>query len=61
MVKVNKDVCIGCGSCAAICSAVFQMEADNKAGIILEADLEANAAQIQQAADACPVRAISVE
>ena len=25
-VKVNKEACIGCGACAAICDAVFEID-----------------------------------
>lgn len=25
-VKVNKDACIGCGACAAICDTVFELD-----------------------------------
>ena len=44
-VKVN-DSCIGCGACESICSEVFSID-----GI----------AQVNEAADACPVSAIEVE
>ena len=27
-VKVNKDACIGCGACAAICDAIFEIDDD---------------------------------
>ena len=30
-VKVNKDVCIGCGACTAIASDVFSFDEDNLA------------------------------
>lgn len=59
--KVNKEVCIGCGSCAAICSAVFKMADDGKAEVIEGVDFAANEASINQAKDSCPVAAISVE
>ena len=25
-VKVNKEACIGCGACAAICDAIFEID-----------------------------------
>ena len=34
--KVNKELCIGCGSCPAISPAVFNMGADGKAEVIDE-------------------------
>ena len=30
-VKVNKDICIGCGACAAIVPDVFELEDDGLA------------------------------
>ena len=59
--KVNKDLCIGCGTCVAICSEVFQLTADGKAEIIGGVDFAQYADKINQAKDACPVQAITVE
>lgn len=56
---VNQETCIGCGTCESICPAVFKMN-DGKAAVI-EADYEANQAEIKQAIDSCPVTAISLE
>ena len=56
-VKVN-DSCIGCGACESICDAVFSIE--DKA-IVNEANVEANADSVKEAAGACPVSAIIVE
>jgi ferredoxin len=59
--KVNKEVCIGCGACAAICPAVFKMGDDGKTDVIEGVDYVANEATMNQAKDSCPVAAISVE
>ena len=71
-VIVERDICIGCGACWGTCPEVFEQNADDGlsqivadlringeigAGII-EENLEACA---KQAADGCPVSAISVE
>lgn len=58
---VDKDTCIGCGLCPATCPEVFEMEDDGKAGVIVDevpTDAEDSA---QDAADGCPVNAISVD
>jgi ferredoxin len=60
MVKVNKELCIGCGTCVSICSECFQLGADNKAEAIESCDQNAHAEKINQAKDACPVQAIEV-
>lgn len=55
-VKINKKKCIGCGACAAICSKVFVMK-DGKANVKMQETKEVCA---REAADSCPVQAISV-
>jgi ferredoxin len=56
-ISVNKNTCIGCGACASICPDSFAMGDDGKADAINQAekDCAANAAQ------SCPVQAITVE
>ena len=33
-VKVNKDACIGCGACQAVCPEVFELDDDGYAKTI---------------------------
>ena len=54
MVKVDKEKCIGCGACAAVCPEAFEMKGD-KAVFTGK-----KAACIQEAADSCPTNAISL-
>lgn len=63
-VKVNQDLCIGCGMCASesVAPEVFEMnETDYKAVVKEGADLQANKEKIREAIEMCPVAAISVE
>ena len=58
---VNKDCCIGCGVCTAICDSVFAFGDDGKAETIIDevpADLEDAATE---ALNSCPAQAISEE
>lgn len=58
---VDKEACIGCGLCAAMCSEVFDMDEDGKAKA---ADNEIADQLLDNAKDAemqCPVGAIKVE
>lgn len=60
--KVNKDTCIGCGICPALCPEVFSMTDDGtKAEVKAEADYASNAKTINEAIASCPVNAISHE
>lgn len=52
-----EDSCIACGACESICDAVFTIE--DKA-VVKEAAVAGNEDAVQEAADACPVQAITV-
>lgn len=51
--KVNKDKCIGCGSCVLSCPEGSELEADSKAKVISSAKVEECGG-----ADLCPYGAI---
>ena len=55
-VSIN-DSCIGCGACASICEAVFEVEDQAK---VIESAIAGNEDGVKEAADACPVGAIEV-
>ncbi len=60
--KVNKDACIGCGACMALCPEVFDMDEDGLAKVIKEEELTPE--EVENATDAmegCPTAAISKE
>lgn len=57
-VKVNKDACIGCGACIAICEDVFEMNEEGISTVKQEevpSDLEE---QVKDAIESCPTGAI---
>jgi ferredoxin len=57
---VDQDLCVGCGLCADTCPQVFVMEGDLAATIA--DDVPAAAADAcRDAADACPVDAITID
>lgn len=58
-VIIDKDKCIGCGTCPALCSEVFELDNDFKARVKDGADLAAPC--VKDAKDSCPVQAITVE
>jgi ferredoxin len=55
--KVNEDLCIGCGTCESLCPNAFKME-DGKSVVKVE---ECGDCNCQEAADSCPVNAITIE
>ena len=55
-IAVNKETCIGCGSCAALCPDTFQMDSDGKSEVTSQGNIEC----AKNAAETCPVQAITV-
>jgi ferredoxin len=53
-IKVNKDVCIGCGVCASLCGEVFVMK-NGKSHVKAQKNLPC----VKEAISSCPVGAIS--
>lgn len=59
-VKVNKDLCIGCGACTAIASDVFVLDDDGLAKAIVEV-VPKEEDNVQDAIESCPTSAIENE
>ncbi len=55
MVKVDKEKCIGCGTCQSICPEVFEIDNNGKAKIISQIKSPC----IKEAIESCPVDVIS--
>lgn len=66
-IKHEREICIGCGSCSAVCPKYFEMADDGKAHLIGSAQAEIEELEVQKiecaeaAAEACPVQCIHVE
>lgn len=59
-VKVNKDVCIGCGACEAIAPDVFQIGEEGTASVIGSVKEEIKS-DVMDALESCPTGAIESE
>ncbi len=60
-VSVDKQACIGCGACEAVCPQVFRLGDDGLSQVLTpEVPLDL-IDQVRDAADACPVSAIHIE
>ena len=66
---LERNICIGCGACQAVCPKYWEMGEDGKTTLIgsqkkegEKYELEVKDAECnQQAADACPVQCIHIE
>ena len=57
-IKIDQELCIGCGSCEALASKAFELK-DGKS--IVKADWQKeNAENVKTAIQSCPVAAISI-
>ncbi len=60
-VKVNKDACIGCGACAAICADVFEINDEGLSTVTKEEVPENLIDDTKEAIESCPTSAIVEE
>ncbi len=58
-VVVNRDNCIGCGACEALCPEVFQIDDEGLSTVINNENLEEE--KVMEAIEGCPTSAISKE
>ena len=56
--KVDKDICIGCGACGAIAPDVFEMDDEGLATLVVEEIPEESIEDAIDAKEGCPVNAI---
>jgi len=57
-VKVEQDICIGCGACQAICPDVFEINDDGLSQAVVENVPEENKDDVIEAIESCPTEAI---
>ncbi len=60
-VVVNRDNCIGCGACEAICPEVFNLDDDGLSTVICDDFKNIDENNVTEAVESCPTSAISKE
>lgn len=60
-VKVNKDACIGCGACVAICEKIFEFNDEGISTVKKEEVPKEEEQAAREAIDSCPTGAIVEE
>ncbi len=58
---VDEDLCIGCAACEDVCPEVFRLDEDGISRVIMEDPGPEFYGCTRDAADACPVDAISIQ
>lgn len=58
---VDRDTCISCALCVTVCPAVFEMDDENIAIVKVDTIDSMDEIDAQEAADQCPVSAITIE
>ena len=56
-IKIDKEKCIGCGTCVSICPQVFELGEDGKSRV----KNPNGKCDLKEAAESCPTEAISIE
>ena len=60
--KVDPEICTGCGACVDTCPEVFEMSEDEDIAVVKADPVPADAEECcREAAEGCPVEAISIE
>jgi ferredoxin len=61
-VRIDEELCTGCGLCEETCPDIFKMDEDKDIAVIIKTDYdEYDEECIQEAVESCPSEAISTE
>ena len=66
-IKLEREKCIGCGSCQALCSKYFEIIDDGKSHIVGAEKKEVEELEVEKiecaesASEACPAQCIHIE
>jgi ferredoxin len=60
-VDVDRDRCVGSGTCEALAPAVFEVDDDGVLTVLREEPAEEEESDVRDAVAACPTRALSLD
>ena len=60
-VVLNRDACIGCGACAALCEDIFEIDNEGLSKVKKEEVKDEEIELTREAIESCPTGAISLE
>jgi len=61
-VKIDEELCTGCGLCEETCPDIFKMDEDKDVAAVIKTDYdEYDEECIQEAVESCPSEAITTE
>ena len=60
-VVLNRDACIGCGACAALCEDIFEIDNEGLSKVIKEEVKDEEVELTRDAIESCPTGAITLE
>ncbi|MBT4850249.1 ferredoxin [Candidatus Parcubacteria bacterium] len=60
-ITLNKEDCIGCMTCSAVCEKIFTPSDDGKVSVTTDEITEETFDCVQQAIEACPIEVLKIE
>jgi ferredoxin len=61
-IRIDEELCTGCGLCEETCPDIFKMDEDKDIAVVIKNDYdEYDEECIQEAVESCPSEAISTE
>jgi ferredoxin len=61
-VKIDKELCTGCGLCEETCPDIFKLNEDEDIAEVIKTDYDENDEEcIEEAIESCPTEAISAD
>jgi len=61
-VKIDKELCTGCGLCEETCPDIFKLKEDEDIAEVIKNDYEESDEEcIEEAVESCPTEAISAD